>query len=438
MKRFMQRTASFALALFVLLGSVSCTKTPTPEEPVSGTRLTVTEVPAVYTPEMLTSYAERVTALCADAVFYVEGLVLNETQRQKLTATLRDELLPRLSEIPVYPEETDAVLSALEQTVHADVSDGGLLPLRFYQSCLSVVGSTRAGKLGYLAASMWLTSREETCRARFDKYGYSWYLEDAERYASLRERLSNELGEDGFCNAAEMLTFAASSLVGGVLAEEQETAYGLSSEELTAILQKQAARFGELCPTESQWTLVGDLLTELVPERRGTPMEAEADALARVGYFARAAAVMPSVIDLYGAFVSHMTPQDAETILWSEDETARTVAVCRVLSLCDGELTAFLRAAETHAATADEEEQKALKQTGVWDDCQAFLLTCGTADAETLRAAVASCAAAQTIESAQTLGRTLRAYLATQAPYLFYTLQSLGKETSHAQSNATV
>lgn len=432
MKSIMQRTASFALALFVLLGSVSCAKTPTPEEPVSGTRLTVAEVPAVYTPEMLASYAERVTALCADAVFSVEGIVLNETQRQKLTATLRDELLPRLSEIPVYPEETDAVLSALEQTVSGESSDGGLLPLRFYQSCLSVVGSTRAGKLGYLAASMWLTSREETCRTRYEKYGYSWYLEDAERYASLRERLSNELGEDGFCNAAEMLTFAASSLVGGVQAEEEETAYGLSAEELTAILQKQAARFGELCPTESQWILMGDLLTELVPERRGTPAEAEADALARVGYLARAAAVMPSLITLYGAFVSHMTPQDAEAILWSEDETTRTVAICRVLSLCDGELTAFLYAAETHAATAHEEEQNALKQTGAWDDCQEFLLACGTADAETLRNAVASCAASQTPASAEAFGRTLRAYLATQAPYLFYTLRSVGKEISHA------
>lgn len=438
MKSFIQRAASFALALFVLLGSVSCAKESSSEETVSDTRLTVTDVPAIYTPEMLASYAERVTALCAEAVFHVEGIVLNETQRQKLTATLRDELLPRLSAIPVYPEETDAVLSALEQTVRGESSDGGLLPLRFYQSCLSVVGSTRAGKLGYLAASLWLDSREETCRTRYEKYGYSWYLEDAERYASLLDRLQNEFGEDGFCNAAEMLTFAASSLVGGVLAEEKETAYGLSAEELTAILQKQAARFLELCPSESQWTLVADLLTELVPERRGTPMEAEADALARVGYFTRAAAVMPSLITLYGAFVSQMTPQDAEAILWGADETARTVAVCRVFSACDGELTAFLRAAKTHAATADEEERKALVQTGVWDDFQDFLLESGTADAEMLRAAVASCAASQTPEAAEHFERTLRAYLCTQVPYLFYTLQSLGKESTHAQSNATV
>ena len=425
MKSILSRAASLVLALFVLIGSPSCTQAPTaPQETESGVRLTVTEVPAVYSPEMLASYAERITALCADAVFRVEGLVLNETQRQKLTAKLRDELLPRLATIPVYPEETDAVLSALEQTVRDSESEDVLLPLRFYQSSLSVVGSTRAGRLCYLAASLWLTSREETCRARYEKYGYSWYLEDAVRYASLLDRLQNELGEDGFCNAAEMLTFAASSLVGGVTAELAHSAYGLSVEELTSILQMQAVRLEKIGLTAAQWSFVGDLLTELVPDRRATPTEAELDALARGGYFARAAAVMPSMVDLYGAFVSHMTPQDAQIILSKDDEVARTYAVCRVLSACDRELTEVLTSIETYAATADEAERKALVQTGVWDDCQAFLSDCGTADAEEIRAAIAACATLQTPTSAESFTDTLRAYLATQAPYLFYMLQS--------------
>ncbi len=429
MKSILLRTASFTLALFLLLGSVSCTnRKPNSEASESGVRLTVEPVPAHYSHEQIASYAARITALCADAVFRAEGIVLNETQRQKLNSTLCDALLPRLAEIPVYPEETDAVLSALEETASGSESEGGLLPLRFYQSSLSIVGSTRAGQLGYLAVSLWLDSREETCRARYEKYGYSWYLEDAEYYASLNGRMRDELGETGFCAAAEMLTFAASSLVGGVMAEDGHTAYGLSAEELTAILRKQATHFAEISLTEAQWRLVGELLAEAVPDRRNTPVTAVLDALKGTDYFARAGAVMPSLVALYGAFTSKMTPRDVETILWGSDETARMNTVCRVLAACDAELTTFLTAWETNAASADEAERKALEKIGAWGDCQAFLEDCGTADATALRAAIAASASEPTNASAEQVGRTLRAYLATQNPYLYYVLNDLRKE----------
>lgn len=441
MKSILQSVASLVLSFCILAGSVACTASrPTPAEshPVERTPLTVVEAPAVYTEQMTESYVMRMTALCSEFVFLTEGLVLKETEKQKLTDTLRQTLIPMLTAIPVYPEETEAVLSSAERVL----ADGGdvdawFLWFGFYQSNLSTLGSTRAGRLGYAAVTVWLSSREETCRDRYEKYGYAWYLTDAEHYASMKQRLELELGEDGFCAAAEILTFAASSFVGGTSAWGSANGYGLSAGELTAILSRQSAYFVELSITAEQWSLMGELLEEAAPKRPNTTLEAELGVLADEAYFARAIRVMPSLLALYRAIAEQLSAEDTQTIFYSDDETLRLHTVCRLLVACNGELNAFLEAVETYAATASEKEQKILSQRGELSDCQAFLEAAGTADAPALHDAIASCAEVPSAERAEAVRTTLRAYLATKAPYLFYALHGVGKETAHATSQAT-
>ncbi len=435
MKSILRRAASLALSFCMLLGGAACTASPTPNEtaPVDRTPLTVVEAPAVYTEQMCESYAARMSEICAEVVFRTEGIVLKETEKQKLTENLRKTLIPMLEAIPIYPEETEAVISSAERTL----ADGGevespFLWFGFYQSNLSILGSTRAGRLSYAAVAVWLQSREQTCRERYEKYGYAWYLTDAEHYASMQQRLANELGEEGFCNAAEILTFAASSLAGGASAWGSTEGYGLSAGELTAILARQSAHFVELSLTAEQWSLVGELLEEAAPKRRNTTLKAELGVLADEGYFSRAARVMPSLLDLYRAATVHLTAEDTQIIVYGRDENARIHAVCRLLAVCDGELKALLETVETYAATESEKEKKILSQLGVLSDCQAFLEACGTADAETLCEKIAACAEDASPERAEEVRAALRAYLATKAPYLFYALRGAGKETAHA------
>ena len=437
MKSILRRVTSLALSFCILLGSAACTASPAPIEtaPIDRTPLTVVDVPAVYTEQMCETYAARMTAICAEVVVRTEGLVLKETEKQKLTELFRQTLIPMLEAIPVYPEETEAVLSSAERLLaDGGESDPWFLWFGFYQSNLSILGSSRAGRLGYAAVTVWLSSREETCRDRYEKYGYAWYLTDAEHYASMRERLAVELGEDGFCNAAEILTFAASSLAGGALAWGSSDGYGLSAGELTVILSQQSAHFVELSLTAEQWSLMGELLEEAAPKRPNTTLEAELGALADEAYFARAIRVMPSLLALYRAFTSRLTAEDTQAIVYGSDETARIHTVCRLLVACDAELSDLLADVDTYAATASEKEQKILSQLGVLSDCQSFVEASGRADAEMLRAAIAACAEAPTDARAEAVHAALCAYLATKAPYLFYALQGAGKEIAHATS----
>ena len=437
MKSILHRVTSLALSFCILLTGAACTKddAPTETDHVERTPLTVVETPAVYTEQMCETYAARMTEICAEVVFRTEGLVLKETEKQKLTENLRQTLLPMLAAIPVYPEETEAVLSSAERTLgDGGVVDPWFLWFGFYQSNLSILGSTRAGRLGYATTAVWLSSREETCRDRYEKYGYAWYLTDAERYASMKSRLENELGEDGFCSAAEILTFAASSFVGGASAWGSTEGYGLRAGELTAILSRQSAYFVELSLTAEQWSLMGELLGEAAPKRRNTTLKAELGVLADEDYFARAARVMPSLLALYRAFAERLSVEDAQTIFYGDDETARIHTVCRLLVACDSELQTLLETVEAYAATESEKEKKILSQLGVLSDCQALLDATGTANSETLREKIAACAEVASPERAEDVRAALRAYLATQAPYLFYAFQDVGKETANDQS----
>ncbi len=437
MKSILFRVASFALTFCFLLGCVSCASKPAPIEtaPVDRIALTVETPPAVYPEELREHYAARMTEIVAEVVRLTEGLILKDAEKQALTETVRRGLIPMLAAIPIYPEEIEAVLTSAERTLaESGETDAWSLWIVFYQRNLPLFGSTRAGKLGYAAIAVWLASREQSCRDRYEKYGYAWYLDDAEHYASMQDRLASVLGEDGFCAAAEILTFAASSVAGGVSAWGDDLGYGLSAGELTAILSRQSSRFFELSLTTDQWSLVGELLEEAAPKRRNTPIKAELGVLADEGYFARAACVMPSLLSLYRAAATRMTAADTQAIAFGDDETARIHTVCRLLVECDSELSALLTAVETHAATESEKEKKILSQLGVLADCQAFLDAAGEADADALRASIAACAEAPTDARAEAVRAALNAYLATKAPYLYYVLSGVGKETAHAAS----
>ena len=441
MKKIRLRMVSFALSLCLLLGSVSCSVTPAPieEQPENTLHFTVIQVPAVYTNEAYEAYAARITSLSAKVVYRVEGLVLSETQLQKLSQMLCTELLPMLESIPVYPEELEMILDSAE-SIFEEAEEGPLLLwFRFYQSNLTTLGSTRAGKLGYLAADYWLETREATFRARYEKYGYSWYLEDAEHYAALSLRIKEELGADCFCAAAEILTFAASTLWSGLSSLEGEGGgFGLSAGELRAILARGAREFASVPITESQWSLVGELLAEAIPSRRDTALTAELDALAADGYFARAARCMPLLLETYRAATEAMTVEDAAAIFYGDDENARRTAVCRALNTCKSTLASLLQAFEAFAATASEAETRALTRLGELEACQSLLTLCGNADAEQLLAQIEACAQEGTAESGDAVVATLRAYLATYIPYLLYALQGVGKETTYANGNGSL
>ena len=418
------RTAALLFSLFLLLSAVSCHRSMDNDTETERTLvLTVETPPANYSAEQIRAKSERMASLAAALVRKTEGLVLNETQLQKLSASISQSVFPVLAEIPVYPEELDALLSAAESLLDAHTegqANNRLLWFRFYQSHLTYLGSTRTGMLCYRFINISLLQRAEDCDARYEQYGYAWYHEDALRYRALASRLETELGEAALCGAVETIAFAASLML-GAQQNGQDSLLSLTPDELVLLLQKQSAHFAEQELTEAQWGLLGELLAECSVRGVDAALQGELTALQTNGYFGKAAKAMPALLGLYRAITERMTPADAQKIFFSENSAERTEGICHVLRSCETEFFVFTQAFETYAASKSAAEETALKRGKRWEDCQAFLAEHPAINAEELFHAVSTC----TADTADTAEQAWKAYFAAHLPYLTYLLQRM-------------
>lgn len=418
------RTAALLLSLFLLLSAVSCHHGKENDTETERTLvLTIETPPADYSAEQILAKSERMTSLAASLVRKTEGLVLNETQLQKLSASISQSVFPVLAEVPIYPEELDELLDAAEgflNALDAEETNESLLWFRFYQSHLSLLGSTRTGMLCYRFARTALLQKADDYEARYEQYGYAWYREDAFRYRTLALRLETEFGEPAFCGAVETLAFAVSLLL-GAQQNGQGSPLSLTPDELVLLLQKQSAHFAEQELTEAQWGLLGELLCEYQIRGLDAATQGELTALQTNGYFGDAAKAMPALLGLYRAFTERMTPADAQKIFFSENSAERTEGICHVLRSCETEFLLFTQAFETYAASKSAAEETALKRGKLWEDCQAFLAEHPATNAEELFHAVSTC----TASTADTTEQAWKAYFATYLPYLTYLLQRM-------------
>ncbi len=387
-KDFWKRAVSFLCAFAFLFGTVSCRleKEETPSDTDStDRRLAVEEVSVVYSEQQKEAIAGSVTSFVERFVYVCDGLILNETQTARVTAVVCEDILPILEKSAIAYEElsrlaqaAEAFLTELETEQTADSANRILQALcSFYQDALTVLGSGRTGVLLYEMLLFWIDYRAAFYEERYQKYQYTWYLEDAMRYRTHRMTLTESVGQETFSSVTEALLFCASVLSGVLPLQSEENAESLLNDaEILMLFQKQALRFSQIQATDAQWSTVFDVLSDcffdtfLLPDSLSELQQAELRALQKADLPKNLGTCMQELFQLCRAFTLKTDKNDFK-ILFSGDALQKAGTFCRILADCEAEFLSFSDALAA-CACASEAEEQAIRNAAEWESYTDF------------------------------------------------------------------
>ena len=337
------------LIFSLLFGLCSCYKTEEEYDP--SLRLEIEAGEIVYGEEFL----ENANARFANIVVYLLesylGSTLSEARKEALSTAFSSEAAPLFMKAGIYESEVSAILSEAEKCVMLSAAEGFSSALLFslYECSLYTVGSLRSGRLAYFAAERFLSDRIAMAEKRYEQYGMSWYLADAERLKETAAAI-REMGEGRFSSAVSILFFTFSLANQAGAEENKESAFALREEQLLSLLARQGAFFEAQGIEEADFSAIGALISEMIPDRPVSLTSALSYALKNENYFSEAARVLPSLVCLYA---------DVAAALSSETDI-NGAAIARALLENEEGLRASLEKIERYAMTASERERAAL------------------------------------------------------------------------------
>ena len=380
MKFLTLKTIACLILALAMLFSVSCGLLPPAplleeSEPSDPQRLTVESVQVFYTTEEKDTFAVRLTQTVCDICYLSEGLVLSDSQRARVAEYVREEILPIPEAVCVRADELAALLDVVEQTLsgleRGKAPSLGLL-CNGYQEGLSVLGSARMGEILYHALLLCLDREIADCDEKYEKYHYTWYLEDGNRYRAQRTSLIETVGKEDFSVMSGFWFFTLSAVSGAVSNEESTTdALLLNDAEILMLLCRQADYFGGRDLSAEQWRITAELLGTWVLSRVQLPETLPSAARAVLfalqkdeAYAAQVGMIMPQVLALYASAISRLNAEDMP-ILKGEDATARASVICRALTADEAAFLNVTNALISYASSSDESQAKAIKKLGL-------------------------------------------------------------------------
>ena len=156
----------------------------------------------------------------------------------------------------------------------------------------------------------------------YERYGYSYLLEDAQRYRLSKEILISEVGEDNFATVLRMGFMLSDVFFGGAL--EGERIQSFSNREILLFLQHMD--ISKLSVSARGWEL---LLSFFVPERAGTDFSSRFLYTANEnGDLKRLSEMMSSVVPLLASAQASLAETDID-LFRDEDHKALLQSVFR-------------------------------------------------------------------------------------------------------------
>ena len=346
------------IALFLLVslvfGMTSCDRGQ--EIPPKDRPLVVESEDVVYTDEGIAEIADGLVKT-ADILMPILGYPkLKDDERAELHSLTRDRIIPIAREIPIYESELRRIFDILVEelsAISADNTDTDRLGIiaDAYARMSAHVDSRRLGELIFELDLEWMGDSLERAKDRYDRYGYSYYLEDIEKYTALISD-AEQLGSEAFSDALSVFMFIASASFGTVIADGSTV--GVKAADILVIMKKQGEKFASLGINEAQWQTVAAMCEELIPDAISSAIHAKVTwTLDDEDYFTSAAAVMPDVIDFYEIFTSEISPEAAEGIE-EGTELSLALSICRELARNKSALTDLLSAMEEKIPGASE------------------------------------------------------------------------------------
>lgn len=437
------KIASFSLAVAVLLGCSACAGGRGEQEGTAATTLrtglVVEESPFDgYNGEERASYCGRIAVLLQRVLYLYEGYWLHGEAFEDAKDAADAKVLPVLEELKLSPTEVEEMLFTMEALCdRAEGSNGANAPLSMpslmlsaYGEGVTLLGNGRSGMLLYGFVNLWLDEQIGICEERYQKYGYQWYLEDAERFREQKRLLTEELGGERFTVTVSFFFLTAVSLSDGLGGMESGFENLLNPEELLTLLQWETNYFRGQDMTDEQWSLGIELITEWLledgslTENLSTILSAELSALLGTpAIYSRLGKTVASLLHLYEEEIRALDEADMHVLL-GEDKNAALALLCRTVGECEDTFFEFCEILEANMISHSEAEEAALRQAGVWEEYQAYADAAMTVSSEELFLALSTYGRTASEHDRSVLFGAAEGYAFSIAPYLIFAINS--------------
>lgn len=226
--------------------------------------------PVEYSAEAVNLGEQLLFGAITEAADRIQQNALSQTQKQELNDFIRGKIIPAFGARGVSEEDFRAALGILEErrAELLNIIEGVLrekaLSAECYRSLKSIFGGFSAlfgtelsARIGYDLSVCYYDYQIEKYTARYDKYGYTYYLGYIAEYTQNKADLKEEIGEENFVLLAR-LAYSGSDLVGALISGDVQGAITwngaeYSDEELAAYFQSQAAWLNALNVSAKGW-----------------------------------------------------------------------------------------------------------------------------------------------------------------------------------------
>ena len=353
------RIIALILAAVMLFTFSSCNKKKE-EIPEKDRDLIIEDEEVTYTEESINEAADRIAAVTGGIVkeYYRHTLTAEETADVK--NSFKNKIYPILLDIPVYCNELFGLIECAEEYV-AEIGNGGEYNTDFllglYTGFSGVLDGERLGALVYELQLFRLDRKLSEKQAKYDKYGYSYLLEDVNSYKALISRAEG-LGRAKYSEAFTVFMYIVASTAQSANNSGNSV---VTVGDVVTILEKQAQKYSTLTISEAEWIIIGEMSEEFIPARTSTTLSGKLLwALDDENFFVGASALMPDYIAFYVAVTSDIEDESIE-LIEGEDALSYERAVCRELLLSEAELRAFLAKVEEKLPSAGEDSTSTVK-----------------------------------------------------------------------------
>ena len=274
---------------------------------------------------------------------------------EKSEKVFRNDVLPVLIDVKIYPSELTSLLDCVRECIAlTDDTDENTTPKLvsdMYTKCVSILDIDRLGALVYELQLIAIKMKSESVQEKYEKYGYSFYLEEREHYESVVEK-ANELGRANFASALSALVFTASLF--NTSANFEGDGISITVSDSVAIMEKQAKKFAELKLNSEDWQIVAEMCEVFIPKNTTNDFKGRiTSALDDSDFFIESAAIMPDVISFYAEIMSGVSEENI-ALIESGAEYAYARAVCSEILKHESAFRTLLAALEEKIPTSSE------------------------------------------------------------------------------------
>ncbi len=405
------------IACLLLLSTLCCVGCKKEQEASTEQRFVLEKDPVLITTEQKEEMTSRIVEVFCATLYEHKNMVLSPEKREQLVALTKGQVIPLLETVLSYNDfEKLSVLNF-------DISAPDAL-FDTYLSLSSLLGNEKAGNLFYNFALLYYDQSYQMTMEHYEQYGYSWSLEDAQKYKRQHEQLKNTVAIEDFSTVMSIVSLCAASIDVFAGLEDVSFIREKGGGYLLSLMRRQAKTLDAADNAESL-ACAGGLLLEFVfgemrPPEQFSPIEdAEWYAIAENGADLHAlCSTIPQFFDLYRAYAYALTQEEADVLLNHADQRAQTVF--SVLSRCEEEFVLWAKSVSA-CTLACEAEKKAIELCKETQAFSAYASQQMPVSAERLATLIALCASNPSDQTAkEELQAALESFAFSVAPYVSY------------------